>query len=79
MVTLGGLSVITRLQAVYDWINHYVQFHPHSAIFENAKNIVHLRKIAQLNEPQMIYTDMRSSASDQTDSILMDSFTEFLL
>lgn len=79
VLSLGGFPVKNRLQAIYDWIMYYCPFRIHSSISENAIKSVNLRRILQLNEPQMVLPDMQPPTSDQADSILLDSFDVLLL
>lgn len=79
VLSLGGFPVKNRLQAIHDWI---VSFHfPFrlSSISENAIQSVNLRRISQLNEPQMVSSEPQQQTPDKMDPILQDSFENFLL
>lgn len=76
VLSLGGFPVKNRLQDIHDWImNYFPLFLASSAISEHAIKSVNLRRISQLNEPQMVLsTETQSQTNDQTDQILIDSF-----
>lgn len=76
---LGGFPVKNRLQAIYDWIMSYSFFVRVSSISENAMKSVNLRRIAQLNEPQMVSTESQHHKQDDADTILQESFEGFLM
>lgn len=77
VMNLGGFTVKNRLQAVYDWMMHLPI--RKSSISDNAIKSVNLRQIQQLNEPQMVSPEMQPQTSDQMDSILLNSFEDFLI
>lgn len=74
---LGGFPVKNRLQTIHDWIVSYHFLVRISKISENAIKSVNLRRIPQLNEPQMV--SVESQKREEEDSILFDSFENFLL
>lgn len=80
VLSLGGFPVKNRLQAIHDWIMSYSFFVRVSSISENAMKSVNLRRIAQLNEPQMVSTtESQHHKQDDVDKILQDSFEDFLI
>lgn len=81
VLSLGGFSVKNRLQAIHDWNVSYGMFVRNSSISENAIKSVNLRRITQLNEPQMVAMESQQQppAQDAVDTILQDSFEDFLL
>lgn len=80
VMSLGGFPVKNRLQAIYDWIMSYSCFVRVSSVSENAMKAVNLRRIAQLNEPQMVsVTESQHHKNDDADTILQDAFEGFLM
>lgn len=79
VLSLGGFPVKNRLQAIYDWIMYYFPLFRMSTISEYAIKSVKLLQILQLNEPQMLPIGSQPQTADQIDSILIDSFDDFLL
>lgn len=81
VLSLGGFPVKNRLQAIYDWIMSYSFFVRVSSISENAMKSVNLRRISQLNEPQMASTteSQHHNQDDDVNTILQDSFDGFLM
>lgn len=88
VLNLGGFPVKNRLQAIYDWIESYHFLFHISTIPGNALNAVHLRRIPQMNEPQMVLTEpadphkpteSRPKLPVVMDSILLGSFEDFVL
>ncbi|XP_031634094.1 uncharacterized protein LOC116347582 [Contarinia nasturtii] len=75
VLSLGGFPVKNRLQVIYDWIVYSNAFDL-TSISENAIKSVNLRQIQQMNEPQM---PEKSYTHDQMDSILVESFDNFLI
>lgn len=76
---LGGFPVKNRLQAIHDWIMSYHFLVRISTVSENAMKSVNLRRIPQLNEPQMVSVEMQQRPPDETDTVLLNSFDDFLL
>lgn len=74
---LGGFAVKNRLQAIHDWITTSDLPFRLSCISENAIKSVNLRRITQLNEPQMVSAESQQSAPEQIDTIFLDSFANF--
>lgn len=79
VLSLGGFPVKNRLQAIHDWIMNYFPLFLVSSISEHAIKSVNLRRIAQLNEPQMVSLETQPQTNDQTDPILIGSFEDFSL
>lgn len=80
VLSLGGFPVKNRLQAIHDWIMSYSCFVRVSSVSENAMKSVNLRRIAQLNEPQMVsVAESQHHNNDDADTILQDSFEGFLM
>lgn len=79
VLSLGGFPIKNRLQTIHDWIISYNFFARISTISENAMKSVNLRRIPQLNEPQMDSMASQHQAKDEVDTILQDSFEGFLL
>lgn len=82
VLSLGGFPVKNRLQAIHDWItSSHFPFHL-SEVSENALKSVNLRRIPQLNEPQMAPFESQQQQQqppNQMDSILSESFDYFVL
>lgn len=78
VLSLGGFPVKNRLQAIYDWFTHYLPFRL-SSVSKNAIKSVNLRRIQQLNEPQMVLSEIQPQTHGQTDSILSDIFDHFFI
>lgn len=78
---LGGFPIKNRLQTIYDWNVSYDFFAHISLISINAMKSVNLRRISQLNEPQMMATETQQQHPQQEDidTILRESFEDFLL
>lgn len=79
LLSLGGFPVKNRLQTINDWISSYNFFVRISLIPENAMKSVNLRRISQLNEPQMVSTESQHHNQNEDDTALQESFEEFLL
>lgn len=80
VLSLGGFPVKNRLQAIHDWISSFHFPIRLSSISEHSIKSVNLRRIAQLNEPQMVSAESQQHQNaNQLDSILLNSFDNFLL
>lgn len=80
VLSLGGFPVKNRLQAIHDWIMSYSFFIRVSSVSDHAMKSVNLRRIAQLNEPQMVsIAESQHHNHDDADTILQESFEGFLL
>lgn len=79
VLSLGGFPIKNRLQAIHDWIMSFHFVIRISSISENAIKSVNLRRIPQLNEPQMVSIELQQRSQDEPDSVLMNSFKDFLL
>lgn len=78
VLSLSGFPVKNRLQAIHDWILSFDFFVKISSISQNAMKSVNLRRISQLNEPQMVSTEQHHT-ENEIDQILEASFEGFLL